>query len=54
MDLQRAIASLGGFPENQGSARGAARRRWMDMARNLEPAHDDRHVVAELARVAAA
>jgi uncharacterized protein (TIGR02284 family) len=50
MGLQRAVAELGAFPENQGTARGALRRRWMDLERGLEPVHDDRHVIASVLR----
>ncbi len=50
LGLQRAVAQLGAFPENQGTARGALRRRWMDLERGLEPVHDDRHVIANVLR----
>lgn len=48
--LQHAVSQLGAFPENQGTARGALRRRWMDLERGLEPVHDDRHVIANVLR----
>jgi uncharacterized protein (TIGR02284 family) len=48
VELQRAVGELGAFPENQGSLRGAARRHLMDLARDLEPSHDDRRVLANL------
>lgn len=50
VDLQRAVSELGAYPENQGTLRGAARRRIVDLRRDLEPAHDDRRVVASLLR----
>jgi uncharacterized protein (TIGR02284 family) len=50
VELQRAVSALGAYPENQGSLGGAARRRFMDIERDLEPAHDDRRVLADLLR----
>lgn len=50
LELQRAVSALGAFPENRGTLRGAARRRLMDLARELEVYHDDHHVIAELLR----
>ena len=49
-DLQRAVIAFGAFPENRGTLRGAARRRLMDITRDLVPRHDDHRVMAELLR----
>ncbi len=48
--LQDAVRKLGGFPENQGTVRGAARRRIMEMRRGVEFTHDDRVVIQECIR----
>lgn len=48
--LQRAVADLGAYPENEGTTKGALRRRFMDIERGLEPWHDDRRVIADALR----
>ena len=50
IELQRAVVELGAFPENEGSLKGAARRRLMDFERNIEPVHEDHRVIADLVR----
>ena len=48
--LQRAVADLGAYPENEGTTKGALRRRFMDIERGLEPWHDDRRVITDALR----
>jgi uncharacterized protein (TIGR02284 family) len=48
--LQRAVGDLGAWPENEGTTKGALRRRFMDIERGLEPWHDDRRVLADALR----
>ena len=48
--LQHAVSELGAFPENEGTTKGALRRRFMDIERGLEPWHDDRRVLADALR----
>ncbi len=50
VELQRAVDDLGAFPENEGSLKGAARRHFMNLARAVEPTHDDHRVIADLLR----
>jgi uncharacterized protein (TIGR02284 family) len=50
MGLQRAISQLGGWPENQGTATGAIRRRLSDLEHGLEPSHRDRRVIGSVLR----
>ncbi len=50
MGLQRAIAQLGAWPENQGTAKGAIRRRWMDLEHGFERMHDDRRIISNVLR----
>jgi uncharacterized protein (TIGR02284 family) len=50
LDLQVAVCKTGGFPVNQGSLKGAVRRRWMDIEQSIEPTHDDYRVMADLVR----
>ena len=48
--LQAFVSKLGAFPENQGTLRGALRRRWMEIEQAVEPAHDDNRVLSDLLR----
>lgn len=48
--LQSFVSKLGAFPENQGSLRGALRRRWMEIEQAIEPAHDDHRVLSDVLR----
>ena len=48
--LQSVVARLGAYPENEGTAKGAFRRRFMDLERGIEPWHDDRRVIADVLR----
>jgi len=48
--LQRAVVELGAYPENEGTTKGALRRRFMDIERGFEPWHDDRRVIADALR----
>jgi uncharacterized protein (TIGR02284 family) len=50
LELQRAAYDLGSWPENEGTTKGAMRRRWMDVTRGFEPLHDDHRVVASMIR----
>jgi uncharacterized protein (TIGR02284 family) len=48
--LQDAVRRLGAFPTNQGTFRGAVRRRFMELEQGIEPRHDPHRVLADLLR----